>query len=149
MRCTLSVSFLSEKHNPGANREKGTPPVKQKSTREESTSINPYEALESWARANVQVFIQHLLEQEGEEFIGRAKSERHAGSGQPIYRNGHGKTRNFGMVGGRFRCAGHGSGIPRNASKVGFCRCFIESRRNSVRCCPNCISMAWPKAISN
>jgi hypothetical protein len=66
--------FLKPKNIPGANREKGTPPVKQKSSAEESTSINPYEALESWARGNVQDFIQGLLEQEMEEFIGRAKS---------------------------------------------------------------------------
>jgi transposase-like protein len=51
--------------------------VKEQTTREESSSINPYEALESWARANVQDFIQRLLEEEIEEFIGRAKSERH------------------------------------------------------------------------
>jgi hypothetical protein len=35
-----------------------------------------------------------------EEFIGRLKSERHGGSGRRVYRNGHGKIRNFGMVGG-------------------------------------------------
>jgi putative transposase len=74
--------------------------VKQQTTREESSSINPYEALESWARANVQDFIQRLLEQEIDEFIGRAKSERHIGSGRRVYRNGHGKIRNFGMIGG-------------------------------------------------
>jgi putative transposase len=91
--------FLTE-NNPGANREKGTPPVKQQNTREESPSINPYEALESWARANVQDFIQGLLEQEVNEFIGRVKSERRVGPGRRVYRNGHGKTRNFGMMGG-------------------------------------------------
>jgi putative transposase len=85
---------------PGANREKGTPPVKQKITHEENSSINPYEALESWARANVQDFIQRLLEHELDEFIGRAKSERHVGSGRRVYRNRHGKIRNFGMMGG-------------------------------------------------
>jgi transposase-like protein len=74
--------------------------VRQKITREESSSINPYEALESWARANVQDFIQRLLEQEVEEFIGRAKSARHVGSRRRVYRNGHGKIRNFGMIGG-------------------------------------------------
>lgn len=57
-------------------------------------------ALESWARANVQDFIQGLLEQEVNEFIGRLKSERHVGPGRRIYRNGHGKIRNFGMMGG-------------------------------------------------
>ena len=62
--------------------------------------MNAYEALESWARANVQDYIQRLLEQEVEEFIGRGKSERHVGRGRRIYRNGHGKSRNFGMMGG-------------------------------------------------
>jgi putative transposase len=94
------VSFLNRKHNPGANREKGTPPVKQKNTRQESSSINPYDALETWARAKVQDFIQRLLEEEVNEFIGRSKSQRHIGSGRRVYRNGHGKTRNFGMMGG-------------------------------------------------
>lgn len=74
--------------------------MKQQNTREETASINPYEALESWARAKVQDFIQGLLEQEVNEFIGRLKSERHAGPGRRVYRNGHGKTRNFGMMGG-------------------------------------------------
>ena len=74
--------------------------MRQQNTREESPSINPYEALESWARANVQDFIQRLLEQEVNEFIGRVKSERHIGSGRRVYRNGHGKIRNFGMIGG-------------------------------------------------
>jgi hypothetical protein len=53
--------------------------VRQQNTIEESASINPYEALESWARANFQDFIQGLLEQEVNEFIGRLKSERHVG----------------------------------------------------------------------
>jgi putative transposase len=91
--------FLNRNNNPGANREKGTPPVKQQTTREETPSINPYEALESWARANVQDFIQGLLEQEVNEFIGRLKSERHVGLGRRVYRNGHGNIRNFGMMG--------------------------------------------------
>ena len=74
--------------------------MRQQTTREEIPSINPYEALESWARANVQDFIQGLLEQEVNEFIGRLKSERHVGPGRPMYRNGHAKIRNFGMMGG-------------------------------------------------
>jgi putative transposase len=74
--------------------------VKQQTTDEETPSINPYEALENWARANVQDFIQGLLEQEVNEFIGRLKSERHVGPGRRVYRNGHGKSRRFGMMGG-------------------------------------------------
>jgi putative transposase len=74
--------------------------VKQENTRIESSSINPYDALESWARANVQDFIQKLLEEEMDAFIGRAKSQRHAASERRVYRNGHGKTRNFAMMGG-------------------------------------------------
>ena len=34
------------------------------------------------------------------EFIGRLKSERQIGPGRRVYRNGHGKIRNFGMLGG-------------------------------------------------
>jgi putative transposase len=74
--------------------------VKQESTPVESSSINPYEALESWARANVQSFIQKLLEEEMDVFVGRARSQRHQGPRPRVYRNGHGKTRNFAMMGG-------------------------------------------------
>ena len=74
--------------------------MRQQNIPEETTSINPYEALESWARANVQDFIQGLLEQEVNEFVGRLKSERFVGPGRRVYRNGHGKIRNFGMMGG-------------------------------------------------
>jgi putative transposase len=74
--------------------------VKQENTRIERSSINPYDALESWARANVQDFIQKLLEEEMDAFIGRAKSQRHVGSERRVYRNGHGKRRNFAMMGG-------------------------------------------------
>jgi putative transposase len=73
--------------------------VKQQVTREESSSINPYEALESWARAKVQDFTQQLLEQEMEEFIGRAKSERHVGSWTACLSQRPWKIRNFGMTG--------------------------------------------------
>ena len=74
--------------------------MKQESTRLENSSINPYEALESWARANVQDFIQTLLEEEMNAFIGRAKSQRRGESERRTYRNGHGRTRNFAMMGG-------------------------------------------------
>ena len=74
--------------------------MKQESTPVESSSINPYEALESWARANVQSFIQKLLEEEMDVFVGRARSQRHEGPGPRVYRNGDGKIRNFAMVDG-------------------------------------------------
>jgi putative transposase len=75
--------------------------VKEENTAVEDSSINPYEALESWARAKVQEFIQDLLEEEVIEFIGRRKSERHHGGRErPVYRNGHGRSRNFAMMGG-------------------------------------------------
>lgn len=74
--------------------------VRKQSIRAEDSSINPYEALENWARAKVQDFIQDLLEEEVMEFVGHGKSERHHGSERQIYRNGYGRTRNFAMMGG-------------------------------------------------
>jgi len=75
--------------------------MKEETTQAEDSSISPYEALESWARVKIQDFIQDLLEQEVTEFIGRRKSERHhSRSDRRMYRNGHGRRRNFGMMGG-------------------------------------------------
>jgi putative transposase len=58
-----------------------------------------WENLESFARSQIQEWLQQLLEEEVTTFLGRAKSQRRdstapaAGEKTPAYRNGHGKPR--------------------------------------------------------
>jgi putative transposase len=60
-----------------------------------------WENLESFARGQVQQFIQALLEEEMTELLGRAKSERRAEpQSPPVYRNGHGKSRRLSLTSG-------------------------------------------------
>ena len=52
-----------------------------------------YEVLEEMVRLKVQEYIQDILEEEVESFLGRKKSERLTMvDGTPGYWNGHGKT---------------------------------------------------------
>ena len=65
------------------------------SEKEESKGIC-YEALEEFAREKIRQHLQHLLEEEITEWLGREKSERKGNAlEQPGYRNGYGKTRRF------------------------------------------------------
>src|SRR4051812_4631917 len=60
-----------------------------------------WENLESFARGQVQQFIQALLEEEMTELLGRAKSERRAEpQSRPVYRNGHGQLRRVSLTSG-------------------------------------------------
>ena len=53
-----------------------------------------YECLETYARQEIQGWLQDLLEQEVTDFLGRQKSERKAvADEQPGYRNGYGRPR--------------------------------------------------------
>ena len=56
-----------------------------------------YETLESFARLEIQRWLQSLLEAEVTEFLGRGRHERGAQSG---YRNGYGKPRRVGLTAG-------------------------------------------------
>jgi len=71
------------------------------SRREEGKRQPHWEALEEYARAKIQGWVQELLEEEITEFLGREKSERRAavdaGEG---YRNGYGKPRRISMMAG-------------------------------------------------
>jgi putative transposase len=70
----------------------------------EKPSSATYEALEEMVRLKVQEYIQEILEDEVEEFLGRKKSERikpvDGGAG---YRNGHGKTKKFSVMNGTIK----------------------------------------------
>lgn len=61
----------------------------------ESTAVC-YETLESFARLEIQRWLQNVLETEVTEFLGRARHER-GGHG---YRNGHGKPRRLALTAG-------------------------------------------------
>lgn len=60
-----------------------------------------YEELEEMVRAKVQEYIQEILEDEVEAFLGRKKSERiKPVDGTPGYWNGHGKRKKFTVMSG-------------------------------------------------
>jgi putative transposase len=64
-------------------------------------SSTTYDALEEMVRLKVQEYIQEILEDEVEVFLGRKKSERiKAVDGIPGYRSGHGKRRKFTVMNG-------------------------------------------------
>ena len=68
----------------------------------ESTSTTPtWETLEGLVREKAQELIQHILEEEVTELLGRRKSERRAAVDAPKgYRNGYGKPRRLAMSSG-------------------------------------------------
>src|SRR3989304_4958434 len=80
----------------GASKE--TPPMKKKTivAQMESTAVC-YETLESFARLEIQRWVQNLLEAEVREFLGRGRPGPGARSG---YRNGYGKPRRLAMTAG-------------------------------------------------
>lgn len=68
--------------------------MKEQSTTKTGESSPTWETLEVWIRGHVQQFIQHVLEEEVTELLGRQKSVRRVGlDGSTGYRNGHGKPR--------------------------------------------------------
>ncbi len=53
--------------------------MKKQSTTQTAESSVTWETLESWIRGHVQQFIQHVLEEEVTELLGRQKSVRRVG----------------------------------------------------------------------
>lgn len=73
----------------------------QKMIAGEAASMPAWETLETFARAQVQGFIQQLLEDEMAELLGRAKSERRVALDAPVgSRNGHGQPRQLALMNG-------------------------------------------------
>lgn len=73
----------------------------EKIVREPATSSATWGTLEAFARAQVQAFIQQLLEDEVTELLGRPKSARRAPVDAPRgARNGHGKARKLALMNG-------------------------------------------------
>lgn len=87
--------------HPKSMEEKETPPARKNIIPEVSPSRPSYDMLEEAVRANIQQYIQDMLEEDRTEFLGRMKSER----GKVIdgfngYRNGHGALRKRALMGG-------------------------------------------------
>jgi transposase-like protein len=59
-----------------------------------------WETLETYARGEVQQFVQRLLEEEVDDLLGRKKSERRRREGAPGYRNGHARPRRLALSSG-------------------------------------------------
>jgi len=67
-------------------------------------SSTTYEALEAMVRSKVQEYIQEILEEEIEAFLGRKKSERiKSVEGTSGWRNGYGKAKRFTVMNGTIR----------------------------------------------
>jgi transposase-like protein len=77
--------------------------MKQESTLKNVESIICFDTLETLARTKIQGFMQSILEEEVDYFLGRLKYERcsqgKVDQGKGL-RNGHGKPRKFGMMSG-------------------------------------------------
>lgn len=75
--------------------------MKKSITEAAAPSRATYEVLEEMVRAKVQEYIQEVLEDEVEIFLGRKKSERiKPVDGSPGYWNGHGKPKKFTLMNG-------------------------------------------------
>ena len=73
----------------------------QKMIADDGASRPAWDTLETFARAQVQGFIQQLLEDEVAELLGRTKSERRTVvDARPGSRNGHGKPRQLALMSG-------------------------------------------------
>jgi transposase-like protein len=83
------------------NIKKGDTTMKEGITETVKPSRGTYEVLEEMVRLKAQEYIQEILEDELEVFLGRKKSERtKVIDGTHGYRNGHGKAKKFSMMNG-------------------------------------------------
>lgn len=108
----------------------------QKITDRKAASTGCFEELESFARLEIQGWMQRVLEEVVTSFLGRAKSERRAQVDEPpVYRNGHGKARRLSMMGGTIEvCRPRVHGLDERF-EAGCCRCFSVARRRWRRSC--------------
>jgi transposase-like protein len=75
--------------------------MKEQSIIEVGESRPGWEALEAYARESIQRWLQHLLEEEVEDALGRRRYERRDGvDAAPGYRNGWGKPRRLSLTSG-------------------------------------------------
>ena len=76
---------------------------REESSEHSSAATPMWETLETYAREEIQRFVQRLLEEEVEELLGRKKSERRTGDSPLGYRNGYGKERRLALMNGTIR----------------------------------------------
>ena len=75
--------------------------MKEQSTERLIESRPSWEDVEAFARQRIQTWFQRLLEEEVEEFLGRARYARREGIDAPVgYRNGLGKPRRLTLSAG-------------------------------------------------
>ena len=72
----------------------------EKITKLGAESSPVWDTLETYARAQIQQFVQRLLEEEVDAVLGRPKSERRTAATPVGYRNGHGKPRQLALTAG-------------------------------------------------
>jgi putative transposase len=72
----------------------------EKITQSREASSPLWETLETYARGEIQQFVQRLLEEEVEALLGRRKSERRSPAARPGYRNGYGRPRQLALSAG-------------------------------------------------
>ncbi|MGH7628312.1 MAG: transposase, partial [Gemmatimonadales bacterium] len=72
----------------------------EKITQSTEASSPLWETLESYARQEIQEFVQRLLEEEVEALLGRRKSERRSPEAPRGYRNGYGRPRQLALSSG-------------------------------------------------
>ena len=81
--------------------KKGNTTMKKSIIESKRGSSATYEVLEEMIRQKAQEYIQDILEDEVERFLGRKKSERIAAvDGTAGYRNGHGKSKKLSLMNG-------------------------------------------------
>jgi putative transposase len=75
--------------------------MKHHTTADTASSIPSWESLEDFAREGVRQLLQHILEEEVNELLGRARCQRRSAvDPQPGYRNGYGKPRQLTLSNG-------------------------------------------------
>lgn len=71
--------------------------MKKKTPAAAAPSMPTWETLEPFVRTRIQETLQAVLDEELTAFLGRGRSERRAAIDATGYRNGHGKSRQFGL----------------------------------------------------
>src|SRR6185312_15176288 len=97
---TFSGESNHPPENPATKRSHRPMEKITQSARESSASGPVWETLEQYARGEIQQFVQRLLEEEVEELLGRAKSERRGPEPPRGLRNGYGKPRQLALMNG-------------------------------------------------
>jgi len=101
-------------------------------------SSSRYEVIEEMVRQKAQEYIQTILEEEVETFLGRKKFERiKPVDGAQGYRNGYGKSKQFTIM----------TGGPERDLEAGSSLSLSVSCKRWVHCCLSYTCRVWPEEI--